>query len=345
MVSTSPAPLSWPFWERDIMSILITSDLHFDEKIVNDGYHEKLSGFLREQQTAHRANMLFILGDFFSEHLDPHRRIAFKVLDAIADFFHSLDFEKIVILKGNHDESFIGHHNLKILSLDFRVQIIDTPTIVKINNIKFLFIPFCKDKDLFYSIIDQAEGGENVIALIHQPIVGFRVSAKHACTNGIDSNKLHKFALVVAGDFHDYQSQGNVVFIGSPYQVRRDEDLKKFMMSISDDRVSLIELPVALSQRFIFVENATQIDQLGDLRGKIVVVSEDVDIDKINQLRDKGVKIVSSKALMKESAPVVEVDLSSFSVNLLKSAVERMTDPYMKAVGQDLLERIGYGSS
>lgn len=324
-----------------MFSSIVTADLHFEEKKVKERLHEKLGAFLEEQRVLHKAQVLFILGDFFDAHLDPQRRIQFQVLDAIADFFHMMQFDKIFILKGNHDESFIGFHNLKILTLDPRVVIIETPTLINVNNVdipKIYAIPFCKSHDLFYSIIKELP--EDAVLLIHQSVNGFKLNSKFVCTKGVDIQK--PFSLVLSGDLHDFQKKGNIVYLGSPYQTRRDESHEKFMISMTSQNVSVIQIPSSISQRFLYVERLDQVEEIGDLKGKTIVLTGTVVDEKyLADLREKGIKVITTQAVMKDTAPTIEVDMSSFSSGLLRSIVNGLSDPYMKVIGEDLLEKIG----
>jgi hypothetical protein len=321
-----------------MFSSIITADLHFDEKIVKEGLPLKLATFIEEQRILHKSQVLFILGDFFDKHLDPQRRIRFIVLDAIAEFFHTMQFDEIIILKGNHDESFISFHNLKILTLDSRVKIIDTPSILNFPNMPKIFaIPFYKEHEVFYSALDQAP--EECIVFMHQAINGFRLNAKKVCDMGINIKK--KFPVVISGDFHDHQSIGSVIYVGSPYQTARNESPDKYLLCLSEGNLDAIKIPSSVSKRFIFVDDLSQVEDIENVKGKtIVITNENIDLDKLKELQDKGINVISTKAIMKDSIPKIEVDLSSFSTGLLNSIVEQSDDPFMKAVGNDLMERI-----
>lgn len=316
--------------------MLIISDLHINEKIVEEGILPKLAHFLEEQRLLHNASVLTILGDLWDEHTDPERWITFRVLDAVADFFRVLRFDHIILLKGNHDESFIGLHNLKIISLDQRVKIIDTPQLINVGKHQFFCIPFMKDKDHFQRVIETAP--ESVIVLMHQTIVGFKLNSFKIAESGVQIQK--EFSLVVSGDLHTFQSSNKIIYIGSPYQVRRDEDPHKFMMVIKEDKVSIVEIPTSISQRFIFVNDLSDLDTIAH-DGKIIIFTgQEIDPQKLSELKGKGVKIVTTALIKKEVELSTEVDLSGFSLDILRSVISKANDPYVAFIGNELLESL-----
>ena len=318
---------------------IVTSDLHVDEEMIKQGILSKLSVFLEEQRVVHKANVLIILGDFFHQHQDPARKTSFGIMDAAADFFHSLEFKKIVLLKGNHDESMIGFHNLKIFSLDPRVQIIDSPTQFIIGSLKLFFIPFIKDYSHFQSVLSEAP--EDSIIMMHQTVKGFMLNSKKPADNGVEITKY--FPLVLSGDLHDYQTKGNIIYVGSPYQTRRNELVEKYMFIMTEDSINTITVPTSVSQRYIFVEDLEDIDSL-DLKGKIVVITGDepVDSKKVEELRQKGIKVVSTTTVMEsEDMPdPTDLDLSGFSTDVLQAIVDAARDPYFKQIGEDIISNI-----
>jgi len=314
--------------------LLATGDLHVNEIIVAEGLLPRFAQFLEEQRIVYNASILVILGDLWDKHMDPERKVTFGILDAVCDFFHSLHFDTILMLKGNHDESHIGLHNLKILSLDPRIRIVDSPIIFEAGIVKFFCIPFYKDLSHFQRVLEGAP--EDVIVLMHQTVKGFMLNAKKIAEEGAIIAK--PFPLVISGDLHDFQRGGNIIYIGAPYQTKRDENPQKFILAIADNRISFIEIPTVISQRFLFVDNLDQLETL-DLTGKTVIYTgEEIDVQQAEALREKGVKIVVTSLVKKEVDTTTAVDLSGFSLQVLESVVLKAQDPFMRCVGEELLE-------
>ncbi len=325
--------------------ILFTADLHIDEKIIAEGLLPKFAEWLEEMRRLYKVSALVILGDIWHKHLDTKREVSFGVLDAITKFLNSLEFDSIIMLKGNHDESFIGLHNLTIFSLDKRIQIIDTPSPItfpyndKKGNKQVLetfFIPFCKEKDYFDSIINQAP--ETSIICMHQTIRTFMLNSKKMSEDGVSINK--PFPLVISGDLHDFQSRDNIVYIGSPYQTRRGESPQKQIIMFSDGKFFPVEVPGKISQRFIYVESLDEVEQY-DLKGKTVVVTgNNVDVTKLDELRNRGVNVVSSGVIDKADATATDIDLTTFSVDIIRNVVDANSNEYFKLIGSDILQML-----
>lgn len=326
--------------------ILFTGDLHIDEKIVAENILPQFAEWLNEMRRVYKISVLVILGDTWNKHLDTERRISFEVLDATVDFLSSLEFDSIILLKGNHDESFVGLHNLKVFSLDKRIRIIDSPTPIifpyktangKTKELETYFVPFCKDIDYFNSIISGAP--ETAIICMHQTIRGFLLNSKKVSEDGVLIKK--PFPLVVSGDLHDYQAKNNIVYVGSPYQVRKGESMQKQVLIFSNDQIFPLEIPGKISQRFIYVKDLEEVDQY-NIKGKtIVLTGSNVDPERLNQLRSSGVKVISSIITNKADDLIVpKINPTSFSVELISNIIKVNTDVCFKLIGEDILQSL-----
>lgn len=319
--------------------ILISSDEHFDENIVAEGVHLRFAQFLEEQRVIQNANMFISLGDLLNKHQDPQRRTSFNITDALTEFFQSLHFEHIILLKGNHDESFYGKHNLSFMSLDSRIKIIDTPTLINVDSVKLFLIPFYEKHEMFFSALSNAP--EDAIILMHQELLGFKLNSKKVSENGIVIER--SFPLIISGHLHDFQNQSNKVYIGAPYQTRRDELPDKKIMIISNERVTTVDVPITISQRFIFLSSLENVEAY-DVKGKTIVLNRDAKVtaEQIESLKQKGVNIVTAAVLKEEDViPIVTTDLSSFSLDILRTVVNQSDDLFFKAIGSDLLQMLG----
>ena len=326
--------------------ILFTADLHVDEKIIAEGLLPKFAEWLNEMRRLYKVSALVILGDIWHKHLDTKRVVSFGILDAAVNFLNSLEFDSIIMLKGNHDESFIGLHNLTVFSLDKRVKVIDTPTSIafpyKSNSgkpevLNTYFIPFCKEKSYFDSIINQAP--ESSVICMHQTVRNFMLNSKKMAEDGVVINK--PFPLVLSGDLHDFQSRDNIVYVGSPYQTRRGENPQKQTIMFSEGKFFPIEVPGKISQRFIYVENLDEVDQY-DLKGKTIVITGDnVDVTKLDELRNRGINIVSSSSMIeKADSTATDIDLTTFSVDIIRNIINVNTNKYFNLVGDDILQML-----
>jgi len=323
--------------------ILFTADLHIDEKIIAEGLLFKFAEWLEEMRRLYKISVLVILGDIWHKHLDTKRTVGFDILDAVVSFLNSLEFDSIIMLKGNHDESFIGLHNLTVFSLDKRIKIIDTPSPVvfpykgnngKSHRLETYFIPFCKEKDYFNTIINQAP--ETSVICMHQTVRTFMLNSKKIAEDGVEITR--PFPLVISGDLHDFQSRDNIVYIGSPYQTRRGENQQKQVLIFSDGKFFPVEVPGKISQRFIYVENLDEVEQY-DLEGKTVVITgNSIDINKLDDLRNKGIKVVSAAVIEKADNTSTDIDLTTFSVDIIHNVIDANTNKYFKLIGNDILQ-------
>jgi len=219
------------------MKIVLTADIHLkiwkDTETV-DNVPKRLCEIVDAIETmceyavSNDIDSVGILGDINDLKDIIHTRAYVYFIDRIIMPYSGLHF---YMLHGNHDASsnatnrssvdiFRGYHN---------VTSITRPTIVD----NMLFVPHSN------SILEEIEKNyeqHTKYLMSHFGLNEASLSSGISLRTNIGVKHLSKFARVFLGHYHKPQEVGNVIYIGSPIQLRRDEfsEEKRFIAFDSD---------------------------------------------------------------------------------------------------------------
>lgn len=166
-------------------------------------------------------------GDFFHN----RKHINVKTIQIGIEIIELLKDLQLIIITGNHDTYFknsIQPTSLEIFKEYKQVKIIDEPT--KFNNI--LLVPWMGDPNKIKA--NYCFG--------HFEISGFHMNDNYVCKKGYNSNQFSQFKQTYSSHFHTPSRQGNITYLGSPYQQTfHDVDGKRGYYIWEDGKLEFIE--------------------------------------------------------------------------------------------------------
>lgn len=195
------------------MKVLITSDWHIQSGIYTEigiNYMDYILNFCLENSITH----LIIAGDIL-EKSSKINNDAFIPL-----FFKFMELKKkgliITIVLGNHDIFSVDNDSL-IETLSVFGKVVKNFEQIELDGRTIDLLPYTKDENLIPA------GGD--ILITHLSIADFSFDNKfHVSEKAGFSRKLFKgYNKVFTGHFHRPQDKGNVIFMGSPYQMNFGE--------------------------------------------------------------------------------------------------------------------------
>lgn len=168
---------------------------------------------------------LIVLGDVF----DNRQTMDINVMNIAFDLF--IDISKIlniIILTGNHDiYKKINNdiNSLRFLKTINNITVIEKPTILRLNNdlmkkpLNIGIIPW-----LGYHKVESSYISENDIdyAMMHTDITGLTFDNGRIIYSGVTTN-LFKGKKIFSGHIHKRQESKRIIYVGSPYQLRRSD--------------------------------------------------------------------------------------------------------------------------
>lgn len=216
------------------MKIAIINDTHFGIRNDSPFFLEySLEYFEREffpYLISNGITNVLHLGDLF----DRRKYINFNTLSQVRDrFFNMLKQLNITIhiTIGNHDTYFKNTNNLNSLTQLFsdhhNVNIIQEPTVLDFNGLCIGMIPWIA-KDNETKCFNFIQNCSCPILAGHFEIAGFQVMNGVVHPTGIQENVFNRFEMVLSGHFHLKQTNKNIHYLGTQYQLNfGDVDSKK----------------------------------------------------------------------------------------------------------------------
>lgn len=192
----------------------MSTDWHFGkshgrfDKIIYDGIKAQC-----EHARQNNIKVMIHLGDI----LDVKQAVSTSTLNFIAKSFRLMNdtYDKIYLLVGNHDMSKRTYdstgHNLHILDGFPNVILVDEPTICKIMDKDFYFLPYLPFEKMKTHIFPKAD-----YMCGHIEVQGFMLNQFVKAEEGVDRNIITKqYDHVFLGHFHKRQLNKNLSYIGS----------------------------------------------------------------------------------------------------------------------------------
>jgi len=194
------------------MKILLVTDTHLGFNKSSDMYHDIVLQLFKDiYKTCLERNIIHIihLGDFFHDRKVLNTKTQ-AVAHEIARLFEE-DFKFWLIL-GNHDCYYKDrlHPNVaELLKKYHTFRIIDEPT--PVLNKEIVLAP--------WGVIPSGYQGEYCMG--HFEFTGFKMNNTYVCERGTALQEIapNGFKHIYSGHFHTPSNNGNVTYLGSPYQM------------------------------------------------------------------------------------------------------------------------------
>ena len=207
------------------MKIALVTDLHFGAR--NDNlkmashqkkfYDEVFFPYLKE----HNIKEIIDLGDTF----DRRKYISFTSLKAAkAMFFDPLKENNIKthMIVGNHDTVYKNTNELNSIYLLLQeydnIIEYENPTEIQIDGLDILLLPWINlgnQQETF----DLMKRTKAQVVMSHLELKGFEFMRGHIMHDGMDHKIFEKFDLVYSGDYHHKSTEGNITYLGCPYEM------------------------------------------------------------------------------------------------------------------------------
>lgn len=272
------------------MKLAILGDTHFGMR--NDNqifanlysrfYNETFFPYLKEND----VNCVVQLGDLF----DRRKYINFQTLaiarDSFFDFFKRNPMIEFHTLLGNHDifyKNKLDVNSPVLLLNDLDIHIHTQPKTMDFGGVKFDFIPWMCD-DNYDQVVKFIRESNSEFCFGHFELEGFEMDAGNFCQEGMDSDVLKRYELVMTGHFHHRSQKGNILYVGSPGEMTWADynDPRGFHIFDTDTReIEFIENPFTIFRKYNYNDEDLYLDDVNNL--------------DYTQFQNKYVKIVVSK--------------------------------------------------
>jgi DNA repair exonuclease SbcCD nuclease subunit len=164
---------------------------------------------------------IFHLGDCF----DRRKYINFNTLKSCREYFFDAAKERnvqVVMIVGNHDTFFKNTNNVNspgLLLQDYdNITAYSGPVEYSVDGLSILLMPWvCTDN--YNECMEALKIAKSPVLFGHFEIAGFQMYKGHENDEGFNPNLFNSFDLVCSGHFHHRSSNGNIHYLGNPYEL------------------------------------------------------------------------------------------------------------------------------
>ena len=251
------------------MKICILGDSHFGCRGDSLDFHKYFEKFYEEvffpYLKANDIEVIFQMGDLF----DRRKFINFNTLHLCRRYFFDrceILGIKVHTLLGNHDVAFkntLEVNSTGLLLNEYNtVEYYDNFQTVEFDGVEIDVVPWICDgneKEIFESIKDS----KAQICFGHFEIAGFEMDRGNVCDHGLDKNILSKYDIVLSGHFHHKSKNGNITYVGTPYEMTWSDynDPKGFHIFDTNTReLEFIKNPYTMFNKVIYDDSVTDFE-------------------------------------------------------------------------------------
>jgi DNA repair exonuclease SbcCD nuclease subunit len=278
------------------------------------------------------------LGDCF----DRRKYINFNTLSSCRNYFFDeikkRDIELHMIV-GNHDTFFKNTNDVnspRLLLKDYEFNVIDTPSELEFDDGSKIFMMPWICTDNYNQSMEAIKTTDAQVLFGHFEIAGFQMYKGHENDEGFDPKIFEKFDTVCSGHFHHRSSNGNINYLGNPYELTWAdfEDPRGFHIFDTGTReLDFIQNPFTIFSK-IYYDDTKAIDytteDFENKHLKLIVVNKtdyyafDKFVEKIYKANPLELKIIEDLSEFEADAMGdQEVDLED-TVTLLSQCVDSL---------------------
>ena len=258
---------------RTETKVAVITDQHFGAR--NDSiqfldYYEKFySETFFPTLKSEGITTLFILGDTFDRrkyvNFFSYKRAREMFFDKLAD----MDIQ-VFMLAGNHDTYFKNTNevnSVRLLLQEYHnITVFDKPTTLTIEGID---IPICmmpwicaENHDESMQILKNTKAN---IVMGHFEIPGFLMHPGMPSHEGVNRDVFKRFDMVLSGHYHHRSSDGNIHYLGNPYQLTWQDynDVRGFhLLDLKTLDMKFIENPNVMFHRISYNDKENSITEI-----------------------------------------------------------------------------------
>ena len=350
------------------MKIAILGDTHWGARNDLPIFYEHFAKFYDDffqYLVDNGITTVFQLGDLF----DRRKYINFRTLsESRKIFFDRLRRNDITlhVLVGNHDihmrESVDINSPSLLLSEYENVHVYSSAHTLKVADTSIDIIPWiCRDNES--EVMDFINKSKSDVCMGHFEIAGFAMYRGLESHEGLSADMFLKYACVFSGHYHTRSTKGNIVYVGTPYEMTwqdyndpkgfhvldTDEMNVTFVRNINtvferiefdDTRTIPVVEDLGLTNKFVklVVTNKTNMFQFDNFLSKLYACGayEIKIIDDMNEFTEGE---VSGEVDLEDTMDVLSNYIDSIETNANKDNIKNfMKTLYLEAIHMEIEE-------
>jgi DNA repair exonuclease SbcCD nuclease subunit len=322
------------------MKVALITDTHFGARSDSIPFDNFFRKFYEEsfwpEIDKRGIKTIFHLGDCF----DRRKYINFNTLNSCREYFFDAAKKRnveVVMIVGNHDTFFKNTNNVNspgLLLKDYdNIVAYSGPMDYNIDGLSILLMPWiCTDN--YNECMKALEFSKSPVLFGHFEIAGFQMYKGHENDEGFKPDLFKKFDLVCSGHFHHRSSNGNINYLGNPYELTWAdfEDPRGFhIFDTSTKSLEFIQNPFTIFTK-IYYDDTTEmnIPDSSNKHIKLIVVNKtdyykfDRFVEKLEAGNPLELKIIEDMSEFEaEALGTEDVDLED-TLTLLSQYVDNL---------------------
>ena len=281
------------------MKIALINDTHWGARNDSPAFIDYFNRFYNEiffpylQQN--NINTIIHLGDVVDRRKFINHNTAHNFKLNFWDKVDLLNIDTHVII-GNHDTYYKNTNEinaLQNLNISFNTKVYTSCETVNFDGLDILFIPWICDANMEDSLhnIDKSTAQ---IVMGHLEIKGFEMHKGHLNEQGLDKDLFKRFEKVITGHFHKKSDDGQVYYLGCPYQIMwSDYNCPKgfHIFDTATRELTRVPNPLIMFKKFIYDDKKEDYSKkdLSDYENTYVklFISQKTDSDMFDKLLDR----------------------------------------------------------
>ena len=211
---------------ENLLKIALITDTHFgarnDNANFNEYFYKFYEGVFFPYLHQHNIKTCIHLGDVMDRRKFVSYRIAKDFRERFILPFNQLDIN-LHMLVGNHDTFYKNTNDVNSLQelVDGKfsnIKVYSEAQEVDFDGCKILFMPWINNQNYIHSMgmIDETNAQ---ICMGHLELNGFEMQKGMIMDHGWDKEEFKKFDIVMSGHYHHKSDDGQVYYLGTPFEI------------------------------------------------------------------------------------------------------------------------------
>ena len=320
------------------MKIAIINDTHFGARNDNSNFNEYFYKFFDNIFFPYIKNNNIKTCIHLGDLMDRRKYVSYKTSKDFRERF-ILPFQVLDInlhmLVGNHDIFFKNTNDVNSLQelVDGRfkkIHLYSEAQEVNFDGLPILFMPWINSQNYIYAMgmIDETKAD---ICMGHLDINGFAMNkGQIVAEHGMDKSEFKKFDTVMSGHFHHKNDDGQIYYLGTPYELYWNDydDPKGFHIFDTETReLERIVNPLTIFDKIYYDDTKTDystvdVEKYRNKYIKLIVVNKkdlygfDAFVDKLLKIDTYEVKIIEDFS---------DLDANSVSDDIVENSEDTLT--------------------
>ena len=205
------------------MRLAIITDTHYGARKGSKHLHDYFEMFYRDiffpSLEEHKIDTIIHMGDIF----DSRKAIDLQSLEwSKKVVFEPLKKYKVHALIGNHDCYYKNTNHVnspELLLKDYsNIKTYSKASEISLDKLKILLLPWINSEN-FEETENLIKKTKAKVAMGHLEVNGFKATRGHMMENGMDVKTFNKFEKVYSGHFHTRSDDGQIFYLGNPYEM------------------------------------------------------------------------------------------------------------------------------